>query len=79
MPTESQQKFLETERRVLELMRKLYQDCLRDLDLLLKQAINLGRLEQEFGGDVVRDPDHFSDPDGSKENPGVRSPVGRVP
>ena len=50
MPTKAQQTILDTERRVLELMHKMYEDRLLDLDMLLRQAINLRRLEQEFGG-----------------------------
>ena len=74
MPTEQQQTILETSRRILEQMRRMYEDRLLDLDLLLKQAINLGRLEQE-----VRNSEDLRNLNSPKEDPGVGSPVGRVP
>ena len=52
MPTAAQQTLLETSRRILEQMRGMYEDRLLDLDCVLRQAINLGRLEQEYGGSV---------------------------
>ena len=83
MPTAAQQTLLETSRRILEQMRGMYEDRLLDLDLLLKQAINLGRLEQEYGAErkskEVRNPDHLRNLNSPKEDPGVGSPVGRGP
>ena len=74
MPTAAQQTLLETSRRILEIMRRLYEGRLLDLDLLLEQAISLGRLEEE-----VRNSDHLRNLNSPKEDPGVGSPVGRGP
>ena len=66
MPTEVQQTILETSRRILKQMRGMYEDRLLDLDCVLRQAINLGRLEEKFGGSVrtwgpANDPDTPAD------------------